>query len=78
MEKVRKILMETFHLKTEDIVPELSMEDVDTWDSLAHMEMIANLESEFGIEFDGDEIVEMTTVAKIEKKIKEKINGLNE
>lgn len=66
-EKVKKILADTFRVKTEDITPETTMESIDTWDSLTHMELVANLEQELQIEFDGDEIAEMFSVESIQK-----------
>ena len=51
------------------------MKTVDSWDSLTHMELIANLECEFDIEFTADEIMEMTTVAQIRKLLEAKTNG---
>lgn len=72
MEKARKLLAETFRLRPDEITEGLTMADVDTWDSLTHMELVANLESGLGIEFDGDEIVEMTSVEAILKLIEKK------
>jgi acyl carrier protein len=72
MEKALKIIAETFRLQIDDLVDGLTMEDVDTWDSLVHMELVANLEAGLGLEFDGDEIVEMTSVAAILKAIQAK------
>lgn len=73
MKNVKEILAKTFRVKVENISDETTMESLDTWDSLTHMEMIANLESELGVEFNGDEIAEMFNVAKIEEIIKGKM-----
>lgn len=75
MEEVRKILEEIFRINGTDITPETKMEDIDSWDSLTHMEMIVELEDMFGIEFTADEIMEMTIVGKIEKIVRGKIHG---
>lgn len=66
-EKIRKILADTFRVKVEDINSETTIDNIDTWDSLTHMEFVANLEEDLGIEFDGDEIADMTSVSAIEK-----------
>ena len=76
-ENVVRIMAETFRVKECDIIPELAMEDMDEWDSLIHMELIANLEEELGVEFDVDEITEMNTVAKIISIVEAKVNGNN-
>lgn len=75
MEKVKKIIAETFHIKESDITSSVNMKDIDSWDSLTHMELIANLECELEIEFTADEIMEMVDVAQIEKIVGEKLNG---
>lgn len=75
MEKIRKIIAETFKIKESEITPQTNMKDIDSWDSLTHMELIVSLEDEFEIEFTADEIMEMTDVEKIEKIVGEKINA---
>lgn len=75
MEKIRKIIAETFKIKESEITPQTNMKDIDSWNSLTHMELIVSLEDELGIEFTADEIMEMTDVEKIEKVVGEKINA---
>lgn len=75
MEEVRRILEEIFRIKRTDINFETKMEDIDSWDSLTHMEMIVELEDTFGIEFTADEIMEMTIVGKIEEIVRRKRDG---
>lgn len=74
MEKVRKLIAEVFQIRESDITLQTNMKDIDSWDSLTHMELIVSLEDEFGIEFTADEIMEMVDVGKIEKIIEEKVN----
>jgi len=71
-ETLKKILAETFRIRTEIIGAETSIETIETWDSLTHMELIANLESVLRLQFTGDEIIAMTSFATIEKIISEK------
>lgn len=75
MEQVRKILAETFSIRESELLENTEITDIESWDSLTHMEMIANLESELEIEFTADEIMEMTNVGKIEKIVGEKLSG---
>jgi acyl carrier protein len=51
---------------------DLAMKDVDAWDSLIHMELIAAVESTFGLQLTFDEIVAMTTVGEIKRVLTEK------
>jgi len=49
------------------------MSMVDGWDSLKHMELIVTIENEFGIpKLEMDEIVEMTSIAKIKEVLQGK------
>lgn len=75
MEMIRKILAETFSIRESDLTENTEMTEIESWDSLTHMEMISNLESELEIEFTADEIMEMTNVGKIEKIVGEKLSG---
>lgn len=41
------------------------MKDLDVWDSLKHMELIAELERQFDVQLSFDEIVAMRSVSDI-------------
>ncbi|MBQ6587185.1 MAG: acyl carrier protein [Butyrivibrio sp.] len=77
MEKIISILAETFRVNESKITLEIGMEDIDSWDSLTHMEMIANLESEFDFEFTTDEIMKMITVKDVVNVVEEKLKNAN-
>ena len=49
------------------ITDDLAMKDLETWDSLKHMELIVSLENTFGVELTFDEIVAMQTVSEIKR-----------
>ena len=66
MEKVRHILASALRIKETEITENTELKDIKTWDSLSHMEMIADLETSLNIEFDVDEITQMTNVKTIE------------
>ena len=46
-----------------------SPETLDDWDSVNHLNLVLALEAEFDLQFDADEIAELTTVAAIRKRI---------
>ena len=72
---IKSVLAKTFSVNEDDLKSELKMEDVDWWDSLSHMEMIADLESEFGFEFTADEIVQMISIDAVIKTVQGKIGN---
>lgn len=44
------------------------------WDSLRHLNLIIELEDEFNISFEPEEIAQMKSIKKIEELLKDKIN----
>ena len=73
MEQLIKILSEVFRLKQEEIKDEMTMKDIEVWDSLTHMNLIASLEEGLKIELDMDEIVEMKDIKTIKTIVLKKL-----
>ena len=63
LEKYNKIFCETLNV-TEDKLPTLKYQDVELWDSVGHMTLVANLEDEFDIMFETDDIVDLSSYEK--------------
>ncbi len=74
MEEINKILMDVFKLPLEEIENDLSMNDVDNWDSLSHMNLIVQIEDACSIELSGDDIAEMTSFEAIRKIVTKYLN----
>jgi len=70
MEKINKILAETFKIPLEKTNENCGMNDINNWDSLTHMNLIVNIEADFGIELSGDDIAEMITFDAIKSTVK--------
>ena len=66
------ILSEVFGLRRDQIVPELTKEDVESWDSLKQMDLVMSLEREFNIALNIPDIVKMNSVASIVDVLKDK------
>lgn len=71
-ERVRKIIRDTFHLSPEEARGELRMGSPSSWDSLGHMEMVLEIEKEFGVTFPNFAIANLTTVPAIISAIEER------
>jgi acyl carrier protein len=69
---IERILAEVLQIPTSRITENLAMKDVDSWDSLKHMELITSLEQSFEIQLTFDEIVAMQSVAEIKRVLKAK------
>lgn len=71
-EKVVTMLSDVLQTPPEKITDELAMRDLEVWDSLKHMELVASLEQTFGIELTFDEIVAMQSVGEIKRVLRAK------
>lgn len=75
MERINLILERTFKLPPEMVVENMTMDGVQHWDSLTHMDLIVNIESEFNIMISGDDIAEMTTFDSIRSVVSKYIKA---
>ena len=62
IEKLQEIFRGVFEDKTLVINPETSAKDVDNWDSMNHILLITEIESQFNISFEMDDLIEMKSV----------------
>ena len=67
---LRDILVQTFK---QSLIPEdiqgLKMGDFDEWDSLGNFNLILAIETEFQIQFDMDDLENLTSISEIQKAI---------
>jgi len=59
------VLTDVFGLRPDQIVPELTKDDVGSWDSLRQMDLVMSLEREFSIALEIPDIIRMNSVANI-------------
>ena len=64
---VTAIVREVFGIQRPDLSPDAVIMDQPEWDSMTHMTLILRLEDELKVQFDGDEIAAMRTIADIER-----------
>lgn len=69
-QKILEILRRVFNLDTVDNT--CSQATCDKWDSLNHLNLIVELEDEFDMEFEPEEIAEMKSFDAVKKMIKSK------
>ncbi len=60
LEKYDSVFMSQFGVSKEDL-SELKYQDIETWDSVGHMELIAALEDTFDIMMDTDDIIDLSS-----------------
>lgn len=64
-DKVIKLIAEVLGVSTEVVKDDLAVGDIPEWDSLAHMRIIASLESELGVVLDIEQTLEIEDVEDI-------------
>tara|TARA_B110001452_G_C15107471_1_gene386101 strand:- start:380 stop:607 length:228 start_codon:yes stop_codon:yes gene_type:complete len=57
--KVLEVMSLVFEVPQEKLNEESSSENIESWDSLMHMNLVVALEEEFDVEFDEEEIIGM-------------------
>ena len=69
-ERIKNVIKRVFDL--DQVTNNISQMNCDKWDSLGHLNLIVELEEEFNVSFEPEEISEMTSLKKIEKKLEKK------
>ena len=64
-EKIIALMEEVLKVSEGTITENTKMEDLEEWDSLAHVMLIGELEERLGVEIPLDEAVEITCVREI-------------
>ena len=70
-EKVLDIMREVFG--TEDVSTESSQKNCEQWDSLHHLTLSSELEEEFDLDLDPEEIAEMTDFSRVIAMLESKL-----
>ena len=63
-EKYDSAFKESFEIGQSDLKDELEYNTIETWDSIGHMQLMAELEDSFDIMLDTDDILNFGTYAK--------------
>ena len=63
-EKYDNTYMECFGIKYEALTEALCYQSIEAWDSVGHMELIAQLEDAFEIEMEMDDIIDFSSYMK--------------
>lgn len=63
LEKYNNAFVEALGV-SEDILEDLNYQDVTEWDSVGHMNLVAEIEDAFDIMFETDDIIDFSSYAK--------------
>lgn len=71
--KLRTVFHDVFGNEEIVVTPQLTAEDVEEWDSLAHIRMIVAVEKAFGVKFSASEVTKLSNVADLVELIRSKL-----
>lgn len=66
LEKLTNVFTETFGINAE-ATKGLKYQDIEAWDSVGHMALIAAIEDTFGITMDTDDIIDLSSFEKAQQ-----------
>lgn len=64
VEKLQQIFAESLEIDASQVVDELTYNEVPEWDSVAHMALVAEIEDQFDIMLDTDDVLDLSSFAK--------------
>ena len=73
LKRVEEIFREELEIEDLELNDETTAEDVDGWDSLSHIQLVAAMEGAFGIEFSSREILSWNNVGDLIDSIQKKV-----
>lgn len=71
---IREVIAGVFSLAVDEVGVDSSIDTIEAWDSMGHVNLMMALEEQFGIKLDVDDAIEMTSMPDI-CKILEKYLG---
>ena len=57
------------------LTDETTAAEVEGWDSVAHINLMFSIESEFGIQFAGNELAEMASIGALKQYLQQRLQG---
>jgi acyl carrier protein len=69
MEKFNKIIFDIFKLSPSKIKDSLPMEEIPSWDSMNYLLLIAELEKQFKVSFNMDEVLKAKSLGDIKNML---------
>ena len=62
---------EIFEVEKEEITDDKTPDDLENWNSISHMDLMARFEDTFGIELDVEDITEMDSIGAMKGILKD-------
>ena len=63
--RIQMLVSQALQVPLDQISPTLAFGDIPQWDSMGHMEIMMQLEAQFGVEVNADTIAQLTSLPVI-------------
>ena len=67
--QLKEVFAEALDLEVDEIEEDSSQDNLEDWDSLGHLNLISEIEKTFKVKITMDEVMEMTTYAKVKEVV---------
>jgi acyl carrier protein len=74
-DRLQRVFRDVFDMPELQIRSEMTADDIEYWDSLAHVSLIASIEAEFNIRFSLTEIQDLRNVGDLTSTIQRKLSA---
>jgi acyl carrier protein len=64
IERLRTVFRKSLELPADYAVDDLAYRQIEKWDSLAHMSLVAAIEDEFDVLLDTDDVIDLSSFGK--------------
>lgn len=71
-QELKQIMSNVFEIEEDEITDGSSINNIEKWDSLKHINLIIAIEEHFGISITEDEMIEMTSFVDIKRILRDK------
>ncbi len=74
-ERLSEIVAKVLLLDGDQLKDDIRRKDYEPWDAMAHLVLISEVENEFGVTFEDEEVVEIWTVGDLRAALARKLRG---
>jgi acyl carrier protein len=71
-------MAELFDCAPGEISDEATLDTLDGWDSLHHLELMLELEAEFGVRIPTETMAELTSLERIDRYLRDALDGVRQ
>ena len=68
-ERIVQVISAILEIETSSISQDSSIETLEEWDSVSHMNLVLAMEQEFDVEFSDDQMMEVLSVKKLSETL---------